>query len=145
MALAAPMPSLVGLGDVAAVGAGAVAEHLGVDPGAAGLGVLQLLEHQHAGAFAEHEAVAVAVERPAGALADRRSARDRARMVAKPLMPMGVSGGLGAAGDHHVGLVVLDGLEGVADGVGGAGAGGGHGGVRARAGRTGSRAGRWRR
>ncbi len=57
---------LVGLRDVAAVGAGAVAQHLGVDAGAASLGVFQLLEHQHAGPFAEHEAVAIAVERAAG-------------------------------------------------------------------------------
>ena len=36
----------------------------------------------------------------------------------------------GAAGDHHVGIVVLNGLQRVAHGVGGAGAGGGHGIVR---------------
>ena len=45
-------------------------------------------------------------------------------MAAKALRPSGRDGGLAAAGDHHVGVVVLDGLEGVADGVGGAGAGG---------------------
>ena len=75
MALAAADAVFVGLGDVAAVGADAVAEHLGVDLRAAGLGVLQFFEHQHAGPFAEHEAVAVAVEGPAGARPDRRSAR----------------------------------------------------------------------
>ena len=57
---------LVGLGDVAAVGAGAVAEHFAVDVRAAGLGMFEFFEHQHAGAFAEHEAVAVAIERAAG-------------------------------------------------------------------------------
>ena len=61
------MPSLSGCGDVAAVGAHAVAEHFGVDVGAAGLGVLQFLEHEHAGPFAQDEAVAVAVEGAAGA------------------------------------------------------------------------------
>ena len=40
-------------------------------------------------------------------------------------------GRLGAAGDHDVGVVALDGAQGVADGVGGRGAGGGDGGVRA--------------
>ena len=48
----------VGLGDVVGVGGDAGAEHLGVDPRAAGPGVLLGLEHQHAGALAEHEAVA---------------------------------------------------------------------------------------
>ena len=53
----------VGLGDVVGVGGDAGAEHLGVDPRAAGLGVLLGLEHQHAGALAEHEAVAAGVPR----------------------------------------------------------------------------------
>ena len=39
-------------------------------------------------------------------------------MLAKPAMPIGVMRGFGAAGDHDVGIAVLDGLEGVADGVG---------------------------
>ena len=45
-----------------------VAEHLGVDLGAALLGVLELLEHQHAGALRHDEAVALHVERPRRAL-----------------------------------------------------------------------------
>ena len=52
----------IGLGDVAAVGASAIAEQLGVDLRAAGLGVFQFLEHDDPGAFAEHEAVAPLVE-----------------------------------------------------------------------------------
>ena len=67
MALGGADAVLVGLGDVAGVGAGAVAEHLGVDPCAAGLGVLEFFQDQHAGPFAEHEAVAVGVEGAAGA------------------------------------------------------------------------------
>jgi hypothetical protein len=51
----------VGRGHVEGVGAHAEAGQLGVDLGAARLGVLVLLEHQHAGALAEHEAVAVLV------------------------------------------------------------------------------------
>ena len=62
----------VGLGDVVGVGGDAGAEHLGVDAGAAGLGVLLGLEHQHAGALAEHEAVAPGVP----------GARDRGRVAA---------------------------------------------------------------
>ena len=45
---------------------------LGVDLGAARLGVLVLLEHQHAGALAQHEAVAVLVPGTGGRRRDRR-------------------------------------------------------------------------
>ena len=120
---------LVGLRDVPAVGTGAVADHLGVDPRAAGHGEFQLLEDEDSRPFAEHEAVPVGVERAAGTgrvvVALRQGAHRREGADAH-----GRDGGLGAAGDHHVGVVVLDGLEGLADGIGGAGAGGRHGGVR---------------
>ena len=59
-------------GDVVGVGVAAGAEHLGEDRGATALGVLPLLEHEHARAFAHHEAVAVDVER-AGDPTARRS------------------------------------------------------------------------
>ena len=58
----------IGLRDVAAVAAGAVAQHLGIDASTATSGVFQLLEHQQAGALAEHEAVAITIERTAGPL-----------------------------------------------------------------------------
>ena len=51
----------LGGGDVMGVGAHAVAHHLGVDPRAARDRRVHLLEHQDAGAFREHEAVAPAV------------------------------------------------------------------------------------
>ncbi len=56
----------VGLGDVAAVGTGAVAQHLGVNAGAACSGVRQLFEHEQPRAFGEHKAIAVEVEGAAG-------------------------------------------------------------------------------
>ena len=40
-------------------------------------------------------------------------------------------GGFGAAGNHHIGVAVLDDAEGIADGVRAGGAGGGGGVVRA--------------
>ena len=46
----------------------AVAQHLAQDARAAALGVLQALEHHDRAAVAQDEAVAVAVERPAGGL-----------------------------------------------------------------------------
>ena len=54
-------------GDVVGVGRAAGAEQLGVDRRAALAGVLELFEDEDAGPFAEDEAVAVLVERPAGA------------------------------------------------------------------------------
>ena len=52
---------------VEAVGGGGVAHHLGVDLRAAGLGVLQRLEHHHAGPSGDDEAVAVLVVGAGGA------------------------------------------------------------------------------
>ena len=54
----------LGLGEVVRVVRGAVAEHLGVDRGAAALGVLPVLEHDRAGALGHDEAGARRVERP---------------------------------------------------------------------------------
>ena len=56
--------ALVWGGDVVGVARHAVADHLGVDAGAARARVLQLLEHHGAGALAHDEAVAVAIEGP---------------------------------------------------------------------------------
>ena len=52
--------------DMESVGRVADAQNLGVDRGAAFLGVLVLLEHDDAGSFAQDETVAILVERPAG-------------------------------------------------------------------------------
>ena len=57
---------------VVAVRGGAVADDLAVDAGAARLGVLELLEHDDAGAAGDDEAVAVLV---IGARGDRRAGR----------------------------------------------------------------------
>ena len=129
---------------MAGVGAGAVAEHFGIDRRAACLGVFQFFEDEHAGPFAEHEAVAVAVERPAGllrivvALGEGPHAGKAAEAHRRDR-------GFAAAGDHHVGIVVLNRLEGVADGVGGAGAGRGHGIVRSAQAELDRDVARWRR
>ena len=96
---------------MAAVGADAVAEHFGVDLGAARLGMFEFFEHQDAGPFGEDEAVAIAVERAAGPRSESSLRSERARMLAKPLMPIGRDRRFGAAGDHHVGVVVLNGLK----------------------------------
>ena len=51
-------------GDVVGVAGQAVADELGVNPGAAIARMLQLLEHHDSGALPHHESVAVAVPRP---------------------------------------------------------------------------------
>ena len=112
-----------GGGDVVGVAGGAVAHHLAQDPGAPGPGVLQLLQHQDAGALAHDEAAAAGVKGDGGG---------------GGVVPgvEGVHGGeaahgqlgdhsLGAAAHHHVGVAVPDLPQGVAHGVGAAGAGGG--------------------
>src|SRR5690554_4473546 len=55
----------VWLSDMAGVAARPKPHDLAVDPGAAGLGVFELFEHENAGAFAEHKTVAIDVERAA--------------------------------------------------------------------------------
>ena len=58
IARCAPSPSGAGCGDMVGIGAHPVADDLGVDPGAALVGVLQLFQDHDAGAFAHDEAVA---------------------------------------------------------------------------------------
>ena len=114
---------LVGGGDVRAVGRHAVAEQLGVDPRPAAAGDLFGLEDQDAGPFGQDEAVAVAVERAAGAgrvvVAGRQGPHR-----GEPAQAHVGDRRLAAAGDHDVGLARLDELEGVADRVGRRGTGG---------------------
>src|SRR5213082_313806 len=111
-----------GSGDMMRVGGHAVAHHFGVDLCAAPPGVLPLLEHQHPGTVAHHESVAVLVERATrgrgivvtlGQRFHVGEARHHERRDRR----------LGAAGDHDVGLVVPDDLEGVGHAVGGLRAG----------------------
>ncbi len=117
------------LGDVVGVAAHPVADHLGQDGRAAALGHLQRLQDQDAGALADDEAVALGVERAAGALR---------LVVAGGQRPHGGEaahahrgdGGFGAAADHDVGVAPGDDLEAVAHRMGRGRAGGGGGRVR---------------
>ena len=78
------------------------------------------------GAFAEHETVAIGVERSTGG-GRIVVAFGQGPHVGEAADAHRGDGRFRAARDHHVGVVVLDRLEGIADGVGGAGAGRGHG------------------
>ena len=56
--------SRIGVGHVRRVGGQAVAEKLGIDLGAASLGMFELLEHDHRARLAHHESVALRIEGP---------------------------------------------------------------------------------
>ena len=95
-------------GDVERVARKPVADDLGIDAGAARLGVFEFLQHHHAGPLAHDEAVAVAVIGPRGALgliveigrerAAGGEARDR----------QAADGRLRTAREHHVGIAERD-------------------------------------
>src|SRR5690606_34152274 len=115
---------------VVAVGSGAIADHLAVDLRTARLGVLQFLEHHHAGAAGDHEAVAVDV---IGARGSRRAVVELGghgthgveqvrHGPVKILMP---------AGEDDVLLAPLNQLVGIADAMSRGGAGRGDGVVHA--------------
>ena len=122
-------------GHVVGVGAHAEADQLGIDLRAAPLRVLVLLEHQHAGAFAEHEAVAVLVPGTRGGRRIVVARRQRARR-GEAADAERRDRRFGAAGDHHVGVAVLDQPAGLADAVQAGGAGGDDRQVRAPGSRT---------
>ncbi len=118
----------VGVGghQVMGVGGQAVAGQLGVDPGSPAPGMLQLLQAEHTGPFAEHEAVPVLVEGPGGGLR-RIVALRQGHDVAEGRQGVGVDRGLGPAREDRVGQARLDHHAGHREGVIGGGAGRVHG------------------
>ena len=106
-------PLALGMGrrEMVGVGRSASAHDLAVDLRPARLGVLVLLQNQRARALADHEAVAVLVERTRsvhGIVVARRKRLHGVETAHRRL----VHGGFRAARDHHVGLAVADGLHG---------------------------------
>lgn len=113
----------VGTGDVGAVRVAAEADDFGVDARAARLRMFQRFQHQHAAAFADHQAVAVAV------VGTRREA-GRVVLLAGGVQGVehhGFAGAefFGAAGQHQRLAAVADRLVGVADALAARGAGAG--------------------
>ena len=110
----------VGLGDVVRVGRVADARRHRVHAGAAAGGVLGRLQHHHARALAEHEAVPALVERPrrplrlvvAGGQGPHRRERGDVQLQDR---------GLGAARHHDVGSSGPDHFHAVADRLGAGG------------------------
>ena len=116
----------VRLRDVRGVGAGSVADHLTIDSCSAAAGMFQFFEHEHPAPFGHHEAVAVAIEGPAGLLG-LLVALAQSPHIRESADTHGRNRRFASAGDHDVGIVVLDGLEGVAHRVGSTGASRGYG------------------
>ena len=113
-------------GHVIGVGAHAVADHLGQNLCAARFGKLQLFENQNARALADDKAVAILVEWAAG-VGRLVVARGKRAHGGESAHGHGRDRGLGAAGNHRVGVAVQNHAHRVADGVGAGGAGRGRG------------------
>ena len=101
------------------VAAGAVTEHLAVDAGAAGDGMVPVFEHQRRPALTEDQTATVDTERAAGL---RRSILVAARQNAQGLPRPGHRVGLrriGTTGQHHRRLAATHAAKCLADGDGG--------------------------
>ena len=81
---------------------------LGVDPGAAGLGMFQLLEHQNARAFPQHETVAVTCPTGRDAVAGIVIACRQGAHGRKAANSQRRHRGLGTTGHDHVGIAIFD-------------------------------------
>ncbi|MCY1525454.1 hypothetical protein D9M68_604330 [compost metagenome] len=113
------------LGGVLAIGVTAEADDFGMDFRPARQGVLQLFQHQHAGAFADHQAIATAV---VGAWRGVRRVVLQAGGVQRVEdHGFGRAKLFRAAGEHQWQAAELDCLVGVADALAAAGAGTGSG------------------
>ncbi len=91
--------------------------------GAALAGVFQLFQDQDAGAFADDESVAGLIPGTAGFFGIIVASGERPH-GGESAHAHGSDRGLGATRDHHIGIVVLDDPEGIANGMRAGGAGG---------------------
>src|SRR5262249_12318415 len=97
----------VAVGDAEGVGGGTVTGDLGINVCAAVAGVLQLFEHEHAGTFTEHEAVALQVKGPRS-LFGGIVAGGQGREKIEPCHTKGIDHAMGAAGEHDIGVAVAN-------------------------------------
>jgi len=104
----------VGVGDSVGISRRAVADHLAVDIRPPPPGVLEVFEHDHCRPFAEHEAVPLVVERPAGPLWLVVAGGEGGEQV-EAGHAEGVDHAVTAAGEHYVGLASADDLYSLAD------------------------------
>ena len=109
----------------------AVADDLGIDLGAASLGVLVFLQHHHAGTLAHDEAVAILVVGARGPGRIVVEARRQGPAGGEARDGQAIDRRFRAAGHHHLRIAERDEPRGIADGMGAGGAGGHHRVVRA--------------
>ena len=100
-----------GRSDVVAVARETVAGELRIDARAARLGVFEFFEHDDAGAFAEHKAIALFIERARCALGVVVARRQRAH-VGEAGHAQRRHRRFGTASEHHVRVAVLNGAQG---------------------------------
>src|SRR5208283_1842071 len=118
-----------GLRHVVGIAGHAIAGNFGEDGSAAPAGVFEFFENQDARALAHDKTVTIFVPGTAGFFRFVIAGGKRAHGGEAADAHLG-DGGFGAAGDHHIGVIVLDDAEGIADGVSAGGAGRGRGLVR---------------
>ncbi len=111
-----------GLRDVIRVARHSVAHDFGQNIRAAALREFERFQNQHAGTFTNHKAIAVCVERPAGALRLVIACRKRAH-GRKSAHAHWRDSCFSAPGDHHFRIAPLDDLKSVANGMSGGRAG----------------------
>ena len=108
-------------GDVIGIAAHAITDDFGQDVRTAPPGMLELFEHQNARALAHHESIALDIPGTRGFLGFIIALRKRAH-GGESADAHGSDASLRAAADHHVGIVALDDLERIANGMGAGGA-----------------------
>ena len=116
--------------DVKGIGTHSIAHDFRQDTSATLAGMFQFFKHQDAGAFADHEAVAVEIPGTRGALRFVVACRKRAHSR-EPADAHGSDAGFGAAANHDIRVAALDQPERIADRMCAGGAGCRGGGVRA--------------
>ncbi len=118
------------LRDMAGIATRTVANHFGIDLRPASTSVFKFFEDQQAGTFAENEAIAIEIERATGT-SRFLVARGERLDIRKGTQAHPRHRRFRSTCDHHVGIIILNGFQRIANGIGRTGACGGHGVVRA--------------
>ena len=116
MARLEPSPRRVRPGIVKCIGGKPVPASLGIDSSAPFFGMAQFFEHQHSGAFGQHESVTVPVKRPACFFRFVVPRRKRPCLAETGKDQRGERS-FRTSRDHDIGVSALDDLHGFAHGV----------------------------
>ena len=95
------------------IGAGAIPHQFGNDRSATTLGMLELLDHHHAGTLTHHESIAIAIsDAKRGRIVIARAERPH---TAEASQPAGKNTGFRTTGNHRIGIAELDDAPGFAN------------------------------